>query len=162
MIWLEILPADRPAVRCRPAHQEDHAEQRIVKLRRLLRHRQALRQAPLDLACTRILLGFLVCLPTALVLLVILTAALAGLGSLADIGATATVQGLTNDPETRVATAAKEALRKLSEQKPAAPEEVVALRKDLADLKDANSKLKDQLDDLRKQVESLAAPDAKE
>ena len=33
---------------------------------------------------------------------------------------------------------------------------------DLADLKDANSKLKDQLDDLRKQVESLAAPDAKE
>jgi len=38
----------------------------------------------------------------------------------------------------------------------------VALRKDLADLKDANSKLKDQLDDLRKQVESLAAPDAKE
>jgi predicted nucleic acid-binding Zn-ribbon protein len=89
-------------------------------------------------------------------------AALAGLGSLADIGATATVQGLTSDPETRVATAAKEALRKLSEQKPAAPEEVVALRKDLADLKDANSKLKDQLDDLRKQVESLAAPDAKE
>jgi aminopeptidase N len=84
-------------------------------------------------------------------------AALRGLGNLGDEKAMAAVQAFTTDTDTRIATAAKEALRELSEKKPAAPEEVVALRKDLADLQESNKKLTEQLDELRKQVESLGA-----
>ena len=61
-----------------------------------------------------------------------------------------------DSPEEQIAQAAKAALNRIREVKPTAPQEVIQLRKDLADLKKSNDKLRKGLDELRRQFESKA------
>ena len=50
--WRELLGdlADQPAMRRRPAHEDQAADQRLVKQRRLRLHVETFREIPLDLA----------------------------------------------------------------------------------------------------------------
>lgn len=95
-------------------------------------------------------------------------AALQGLGALGDPQSRAAVEAFHADADSRVASAAKDASKKLSEiHTPKAPEEVVALRQEVTDLKADNKKLSEKLDAIQKQLESLVpketpAEDAKE
>ena len=83
-------------------------------------------------------------------------AALRGLGSLGDPQALAAVEAFTTSSESRIASAAKDAVTAINERRPLkSPQEVVALRKELADLKAENGRLADDVAAIRKQLESL-------
>jgi aminopeptidase N len=84
-------------------------------------------------------------------------AAIRGLGALGDARATAAVEAFTTASDTRIASAAKDAVKQLSERTTLdAPAEVVALRKELADLKEDKKKLAEDVAAIRKQLESLS------
>ena len=87
--------------------------------------------------------------------------AIRALGELGDPRATAAIESFTTSQESRVASAAKSAVGTLRKEKPMAPDEVVSLRKDLADVKKANDAFKKQLEDIKGQVEALKSAEKK-
>lgn len=82
-------------------------------------------------------------------------AALRGLGSMGDPLAITIIESFRDDPTPSVAGAAKAAIEDLRKAKPVAPEEVVALRREMSDLKAENAKLQDRIDAITKQLETL-------
>ncbi len=90
------------------------------------------------------------------------TAALQGLGALGNRRALAAIEGLQTAPHPGVAAAAKAAVNALNEKQALdAPAEVIALRKELGELKDNNKKLSDEIAAIQKQLESLVPPPEK-
>ena len=91
------------------------------------------------------------------------TAALQGLGALGNRRALAAIEGLQTAPHPGVAAAAKAAVNALNEKQALdAPAEVIALRKELGELKDNNKKLSDEIAAIQKQLESLVSPPEKD
>ena len=90
-------------------------------------------------------------------------AALQGLGALGNRRALAAIEGLQIAPHPGVAAAAKAAVNALNEKQALdAPAEVIALRKELGELKDNNKKLSDEIAAIQKQLESLVSPPEKD
>lgn len=88
--------------------------------------------------------------------------AIRALGELGDPRATAAIESFTSSPKSRVASAAKSAVAELRKEKPMAPDEVISLRKDLADVKKSNDDFKKQLADIKGQVEALKSAKKKD
>lgn len=88
-------------------------------------------------------------------------AAIRALGTLGDEKATAPLEAFTNAEDSSVAGAAKSALNSLREQKPTAPTEVIALRKEVSEMKQASDKLQKELDEIRELLKAATQPDAK-
>jgi aminopeptidase N len=81
--------------------------------------------------------------------------AINALGSLGDPRAKAIVETFADDePTNRLERAAREALKKLREQKPVAPDEIISLRETIDKLKQEHDNLKDELEDLKKRIEA--------
>ena len=84
------------------------------------------------------------------------TAALRGLGALGDPLSLAAVEAFTTASDSRIAAAAKDAVTAINQRTPLeSPQEVVALRNELAELKTENATLSDDVAAIRKQLESL-------
>ncbi len=82
--------------------------------------------------------------------------AIQALGDLGDRSAIAVLEPLVVDdgPPSRVAEAAKAALKRIQSESNSAPAEVVELRKAITDLKEDNEKLRREFDELKKKLES--------
>lgn len=82
--------------------------------------------------------------------------AVRALGELGDPAAIAILQPMSKiQGDRQLAKAADEALQRLRESKPAAPREVVELRKQIAEVQEDNESLKKDLASLREQVEAI-------
>ncbi len=78
------------------------------------------------------------------------------LGELGDPAAIASLETLAieDGPPDRLSRAATEALQRLQQQTPLAPEEVTALRQEVTDLKSQNAQLRKQFDELKARLEA--------
>jgi aminopeptidase N len=76
-------------------------------------------------------------------------AAVRALGELGDKQATGVLESLSSDRDDRLAQAAKDALKKLRDEKTFVPAEVAELRKSLAELRDEYEGLRDELEQLK-------------
>ena len=80
--------------------------------------------------------------------------AVGALGTLGDPKATAVVESFSrDDSRDRMQRTAKEALRKLREQKDMVPEEVVSLRETVDELRKENEDLRKDVDDIKKRLD---------
>ena len=81
-------------------------------------------------------------------------AAIEALGLLGDSKALSVLRVFVGDANERVSQAASEAIRKLEERKPLAPQELLKLREQVDELRRDNQSLRQALDDLKKRVDS--------
>ena len=81
--------------------------------------------------------------------------AIRALGELGDPRAAAAIESFASSPKSRISSAAKAAVEQLRKEKPMAPDEVISLRKDLAESKKANADFKKQLEDIKGQIAAL-------
>ena len=87
-------------------------------------------------------------------------AAIGALGSLGDPKAIPLIEAFEgDDSRDRLQRSAATALKKLREQKPLVPQEIVELRKILDDIKKDNDKLREEFEDLKKRLDAKEEPD---
>lgn len=81
------------------------------------------------------------------------------LGELGDPAAFASLETLAiqDGPPSRLSRAAAEALQRLQQQSPQAPEEITSLRQELTELKSQNAQLRKQFDELKARLEARPA-----
>ncbi len=85
--------------------------------------------------------------------------AIAALGTLGDPKAIPVLETFSgDDPDDRIQRTAKDALKKLREQKPLVPSEIIFFREMLDKLKKETEKLKNELEDLKKRLDAKEKP----
>jgi HEAT repeat protein len=82
------------------------------------------------------------------------TYAMNGLGLLGDTSSIPILEAFTGARDQRVSRAAQQAIGKLRESQPAAPKEVIELRKGLEDLRKESEKLREELKQIRQQLQA--------
>lgn len=81
--------------------------------------------------------------------------AIGALGTLGDPKAMPIVETFSrDDPADRIQRATKDALKKLQEQKPLVPAEIIRLREAVEKLQEETEKLKNNLEDLKKRLDA--------